>query len=766
MEKIIRKSFSEFNESENSLCETLFHNANGYIGVRGSLEEGVPEKFHTMRGMYINGFYDVIPMKQAENLCNFVDEKDTMLNVCDTMSIELCFAGEQFDLSEGTIISYTRELDMEKGITSRHVVWKSPLGKTVGIDITRMTSFEKLSLFLMEVKVTAIDFAGEVQVRSGHDADVRNFCDPADPRLAAESLCNLVVEEMSVSGDESCAVSRTAQSDLRMCSLVYNKCLVQDNDLVSINSAETLVDIKPGKAVYKADLSMKKGASFVLEKYTIISDSLRCDDVVKKAKDDLREVLTHGSAYYYAAQKEYLDRFWKQSEMDVYGDTSMNMAVAFNMYALLQSAAKDDKCSIAAKGLSGEGYEGHYFWDTEIFVLPFLVLTNPELAKRVLAYRYQTLDRARENAALLGHKKGALYPWRTIAGKECSGYFVSGTAAYHINADIAYAVVNYYLTTGDTDFIVNMGEEILLETARLWMDLGCYNADGDFVINAVTGPDEYTCMVNNNYYTNCAAQYNMHWAVKLYKQLKECGRLTGKESFAASDEELFYMQQAADAMLLVYDEKLGINPQDDSFLSKPVWDLKQTPASDFPLLLHYHPLHLYRYQVCKQADTVLSYFMFEDKQSRDVMRRSYEYYEKITTHDSSLSTCVFSIVAARLGMLDKAYAYFGDSAKLDLENTHNNTKDGIHTANMGGCYMAIVNGFAGLRINENGIFIAPGIPKEWEGYRFNVMYHGSLIQISADNSGVCVELLEGDAIKIGVYDGIYSLDSKINVKLR
>lgn len=761
MDRVIRKNFTEFKESENNLCETWFHNANGYIGVRGCVEEGVPGEWNSMRGMYINGFYDVIPMKQAENLCNFVDKKDTMLNVCDSMTIELIVDDERFDLNEGKIVEYTRELDMNDGVTRRHIIWESPSAKRVQIDVVRMASFKELSLFLIEYSVTAIDFAGKVSIISKHIADVVNYSNPNDPRLAAESIKNLTVESFDVKDGISIGVATTSSSNLRMCSLVYNECT---SSLGNEVTADTTIPCgKVNTAVYRADADIAVGETVTLKKFTIITDSLREENVAKAATKRLVYVLSEGTDYYYEAQREYLRKFWKQSEMSIIGDDAINLSVAYNMYELLSSSARDDKCSIAAKGLSGEGYEGHYFWDTETFVLPFFILTNPKLARMILKYRYFTLDKAKENAKLLGHKKGALYPWRTIAGKECSGYFISGTAAYHINADIAYAIVSYYLTSGDLEFVADMGEEILIETARLWMDLGCYNRDGQFVINDVTGPDEYTCMVNNNYYTNCAASYNLKWAARLYRILAEQKGDKSVEDLGVTKEELIEMEKAADAMLLVYDEKLGINPQDDSFLDKPIWDLENTPKSDFPLLLHYHPLCLYRYQVCKQADTVMSYFMFEDRQPEDVMKRSFEYYEKITTHDSSLSTCVFSIVASRLGMQEKGYDYFGDSAKLDLENTHNNTKDGIHTANMGGCYMAIVNGFAGLRVNENGMSIAPFVPKKWAGYRFNVMYKGSLIRISVASNHVSAELLEGKPVIIGIYKKEYELKDVVSV---
>ena len=394
---------------------------------------------------------------------------------------------------------------------------------------------------------------------------------------------------------------------------------------------------------------------------------------------------------------------------------------------------------------------------------PFFTLTNPEISKSLVAYRYSTLDAARENARILGHKKGALYPWRTIMGKECSGYFPSGSAQYHIDGDIAYSTIAYYLTTKDLDFMAEKGAEIVFETARLWMDTGHFY-HGQFHINDVTGPDEYTCLVNNNYFTNASAQYNLHWAVKFYHMLNEAGKTAVIEKIGLTADEVAQMEKAEKNMYLPYDKETGINPQDDSFMQKEVWDFENTPKDHYPLLLHYHPLYIYRYQVCKQADTVLAHFIYEDAQDIETIRKSFEYYEKVTTHDSSLSTCIYSIVASKLGEEEKAYAYFGDSAKLDLFNLHHNTKDGIHTANMGGNYMAIVYGFGGLRLKESGIYFAPALPKQWESYKFKIHFEDSQIQVEVGPENSIFTLVEGTPKTIHVYGESYELKDVLTIE--
>lgn len=765
MEKIYRVENPSLETDEILLEETIFHNANGYIGVRGCLEEGCPKNIPSIRGSYINGFYDFARMEQAEKLCGLIEEKQTILNVADTQTIRLYVDGEPFSLFEGTVESNSRILNMEAGFTERKVVWVSPEGKKVQIECRRMTSFVRLPLFLMKYSVKALNFQGTVSIESVHSGEVENYYDPNDPRVAgeraqylkpvrrhikkgisknlSEDILRAVFEEIS---EISLLESETVKSALRVCSAVSHRfelpCQVKTDE--------------NGHSVIKTiTFDLKKDQEAVLYKYTVFSDSVRNADCSQEAISYLEEVLKVPVEELYEEQRCYLSDYWERAFLEIKGDEQLNEAVSYNMYELLQSVGKDRYCNVAAKGLSGEGYEGHYFWDTEMYIEPYFLLTTPEIVKNLISYRYTTLQWAKENAAALGHRKGALYPWRTIMGKECSGYFPSGSAAYHINGDIAYSIISYYLVTKDLEFIREKGMEIMVETARLWMDMGVWH-EGTFRIHEVTGPDEYTCMVNNNYYTNVLAKYHLYWVGKF-------DELLDGQPFALK-EELEEFKQASERMYLPYDAELGINPQDDSFLEKKVWDLAKTPKEKFPLLLHYHPLYLYRHQVCKQADTVLAHFILEDMQSMETIRKSFLYYEKITTHDSSLSTAVFSIVASRLGMEEKAYSYFGDSAKLDLFNTHNNTKDGIHTANMGGNYMAVVYGFGGVRIKETGLYLAPSLPKDWESYRFKIYYEGRRILVETAKSGCKLILEEGEPVKLHLYGKEYLLMDCIEQK--
>jgi alpha,alpha-trehalose phosphorylase len=741
------------NNAKLNLNETIFHNANGYIGIRSNFEEGYPKGFDSIRGSYINGFYDIADMKQAEKLYGLVEDKQTILNVVDTQTIYLFVDGEQFSLFEGTVLKSSRFLDMENGVTGRNIIWRSPAGKEIALNIKRMTSFHQLSLFTIDYTVKPLNFSGEIKLQSYHIGEVENYSNENDPRVAAESGKYLVPKKALIEDGISYLISDTVKSGLAVCTGVTHRL-----------SKDGFVDtkIEEHTAITTIKVNVDENEEFNVIKYTVFSDSIRNKDCFDNAKLEMNQALSIPISKHYVEQSLYLKDYHDNCMLEIEGDDELTEAVTYNMYQLIQSVGKDEYCNIAAKGISGEGYEGHYFWDTEMYIQPFFNLTEPKITKNLISFRYNIIEKARENAKILGHKKGILFPWRTIMGAECSGYFPSGTAAYHINGAVAHSIVSYYLVTKDLKFIAEKGAELIFETARLWMDIGHYHK-GSFRINEVTGPDEYTCMVNNNYYTNISAQSNLYWAVKFYKMLKETGQVEAIHKISLTKEEVKEFEDAANAMYLPYDEELKINPQDDSFLDKKVWDIANTPKDKFPLLLHYHPLHLYRHQVCKQADTVLAHFIFEDVGDLETIKNSFNYYEKITTHDSSLSTCIFSIVASKLGMVDKAYEYFGDSAKLDLFNTHKNTKDGIHTANMGGNYMAIVYGFGGLRIKESGIYFVPIIPKQWDGYKFSINYEDSQIKVEADKEKTVFTLTKGSPKLIHVYGKEYELESVISI---
>lgn len=733
----------EFNGLENNELlrnESIFNVANGYIGVRGNFEEGYDDRYSTIKGTFLNAFYDLVPIEYGEKAYAFPEIMEKLVSVIDTQRIDVIIGKEKFSMFNGEIKKFKRYLDMEKGYYKREIHWVSPSGKEMIINITRLVSLSHLELFTIHYEIEKLNFDDEVIIESYVDGDVKNYTDDNDPRVGGHAKL-LKVQSIDKNGPIMQVTAKTASSESLMVATTFNK----------TNNKCNREFVKYDEQIKERIVFNKEEKNITLTKYNVYTDSLRHENINKLGYDLIDKFSNIDFKSLLSEQEEYLKNFWDIADITIEGDTNLQQGLRYNLYQLLQSAGKDDISNIAAKGLSGEGYEGHYFWDTEIYILPFFNLCNPDLAKKLLKYRYSILDNARTRAIEMGHKKGAAFPWRTIAGRECSGYFPAGTAQYHINGDIAYSYIQHFLVTKDMEFIKEFGAEVLFETARIWIEIGHFYKD-EFRIDDVTGPDEYTAIVNNNFYTNTIAKHNLKWASYIYELLKKEDKESLKEICEKINldlEEANLWAKASDAMYLPYDEELDIDAQDDTFLKKEVWDFEGTPKEKYPLLLHYHPLTIYRYQVLKQADTVLAHFLLDGESPLERVKKSYDYYENITTHDSSLSCAVYSIMASKVGYQEKAYDYFIETARLDLDDTHSNTKDGIHTANMGGTWMSIVFGFGGLRIKEEGIVIKPNLPKQWGGLSFKFKYKNSIVSVKVEkDSKVIISMLGEDDISI------------------
>jgi|SRR5690554_2529235 len=737
--------------------ESLFTLGNGYLGIRGNLEEISNDiikkhKIASIRGTYINAFYDDVKIPYAEKSFGYPETSQKMLNLIDTQTIKIYLGDELISPFTGEIVSTKRILYLKKGYAERIMHYKSPKGKEVLLTFKRLVSFKYKELFSQEVIISPINYYGEVVIISTINGDVENHVDKSDPRLSHNHSKCLHLKSHQIYKDYAYMLSQTESSHLKVAVFSETSVNCKNKKEISFNNNEIITKI-----------SFNLSSLTKVSKRNMYFDSLRYgEDLIKNTLLKFIEARKITFSELIEFQTKYLQLYYNNCDIEIKGNEHLQLGIRFNLFHLLQSVGKDKYSNISAKGLSGEGYEGHYFWDTEIFIFPVFLLTNPNIAKNLLLYRYNTLDLAKKRARELGHSKGISYPWRTIKGTECSSYFPASSAQYHINADISYSCILYFLVTNDLEFMLKYGAEIVFESARLFIDLGHYNKNG-FNIFGITGPDEYTAIVNNNYYTNVMVKYNFKWAVKLYNILKqynnEFKQLTNKIGLTFAEIKEF--EKAEKEMYLPYNKKLNIIPQDDSFLDKPMWDLANTPKEKFPLLLHYHLLKIYRHQVCKQADTVLAHFLLEDEVDIDILKNTYHYYEKITTHDSSLSSCIFSIMAMKIGEVEKAYDYFIDTARMDLDNTHKNTKDGLHMANMGGTYMAIVFGFAGLRIKENKLSFEPKIPREVESYKFKIKYKGRIISVYVNQDSYNIELKEGKEIKIFINSKELILGNKI-----
>ncbi len=737
--------------AQSLLSETIFALGNGYIGIRGSFEEGLAKskiKCKSIEGTYINGFYESVPIPHAERGYGFALNTQTMLNVTNSKIVEIFIDQERFGMDEGTILKFRRFLDFKKGSLNREIVWRSPGGREVQLVIKRLVSFSRRHLMAFQYTITPLNFSGRVAICSSLDGDVDNHThEEEDPRFSASlGGLGLGISKMIISGESAVMLQETRRSKLSLACAMDNTLNEDANHVLEERKTDSLLS-----SIISFDAQQFQ--TYTFEKYVSYYTSREhpVEDLSTLAQGEVQRAKNDGFDLLLEEQGKECCKFWDDVGLSIEGELKAEQGLRFNLFHLFQAAGSNGRRGIAAKGLTSEGYDGHYFWDTEIYMLPFYTALMPAEARKLLEYRYSILDHARSRARELSHPAGALYPWRTIAGEEGSSYYPAGTAQYHINAAIAYAIYKYVEVTGDYSFIFENGAEILFETARLWEDLGAYipSKGNLFCYNEVTGPDEYTALVNNNCYTNMMARWHLKYAYNTAKLLEKdynwdykkiCSRIDLKES------EIESWRKAAENMYIPYDQSKKVHPQDDSFFDKEIWDFASTPPDKYPLLLHYHPLVIYRYQVCKQPDVVLAQLLLEDEIDFEQKKRNYSYYEPITTHDSSLSPSIFSLAASDLLCYTDAEKFFNISVRLDLDNLFKDTHYGVHLANMAGSWRALVHGFAGMRTNNGSLKFSPHLPGGWKSYSFRIKYKGSRLEVVVNDDRVTYRLLEGDVI--------------------
>ncbi len=734
--------------------ETIFAVANGYLGMRGTFSEGEPAYRH---GTFINGFHETWPIPYGERAFGFATTGQTIVNVPDGKTIRLYLDDDPFDLENARILRFERALDMRAGTLDRDILWETPAGRQVLVETRRLISFHEKHIAAIQYRATVLnaraslvlvsEFINHPPVGEGED----------DPRLA-RAFSHQVLIPRGITGTDrrvllsfrtrssgmglACGMDHTLETE---CASFFKSSWGEDSARVVFH-----IDAEPGKPV-------------TLTKYLTYhtSRSDKTNELRDRAERSLDRVVDHGFGQLLADQRAYLDDFWSRSDIRLHSEQQRwQQCLRWNLFQLLQASGRADNTGIPAKGLTSQTYDGHYFWDMEIYILPFLIYTSPRRARNVLLYRYSILDKARERARAVS-QKGALFAWRTINGEEASAYYAAGTAQYHINAAIAYGIMKYVDVTGDRDFLYDYGAEMLVETARLWYDLGFFSErqDGRFCIHCVTGPDEYTTVVNNNTYTNLMARENLRFAADVVDQVREASpdlyrelvRRTGFEPGEAED-----WRRAAERMYVRFDPRLGIHPQDDEFLDKKKWDFANTPPDKYPLLLHYHPLVIYRHQNIKQADVVLAMFLLGHEFSAEQKKRNFDYYDPLTTGDSSLSACIQSIVAFELGYDELGLRYLIDALLMDLADVGGNVKDGCHIASMGGTWMAVVYGLAGLRDYGGRLSFRPH--QKVRELRFHLTVRGQLLDVEITTEGATYTLEQGDGLTI------YHRDERLDLR--
>lgn len=725
--------------------ETIFALANGYLGIRGSFEEGRPVR---RSGTFINGFHETWPIPYGEGAFGFARTGQTMLNVADAKLMKLYVDDEPFALEFAHLLEFERVLDMRAGVLERSVLWETPGGKRVTVRSLRLVSFTHRHLAAIRYEVTVHDEGAPVTLESEIVVPFATADQSDDPRRGRGFTERVLLPRIQRCDGCRLVLSHGTRNSGMTIACGVDHVIETDCEYTS----DTFCDEDGARVVFSVRAAA--GKTFSVTKYMAYhtSHNATAADLGDRAERTLDRALLDGWEVLLATQWRSVDDFWQRSDVQIRGDARVQQSVRWNLFQLLQASARAEGAGIGARGLTGQTYEGHYFWDTEIYVLPFLIYTAPRIARNLLRFRHGMLHKARQRAVEVG-EHGALFPWRTINGEEASAYYAAGTAQYHINADIVYALRKYVEVSGDEAFLREFGAEILVETARLWTSLGFFSEQrgGRFCIHAVTGPDEYNTVVNNNTFTNLMARENLRYAGQILHHLRE----TSPEHYAVvadrtglQIEESERWLRAADRMYVPYDRERGIHLQDDSFLDKQPWDFSGTPPERYPLLLHYHPLVIYRHQVIKQADVVMAMFLLGGEFSRQEKRRNFDFYDPLTTGDSSLSVCVQSIVASEIGYLAEAYEYFRYAVLMDLADLGGNVRDGAHIAAIGGTWLALVYGFAGLRDYQGRVSFAPRLPVQWEGMRFCLQIRDCRLEVDLDHAQATYRLLAGRSLKI------------------
>lgn len=682
---------NELSKDRLETAESVLFNGNGNIGLRNNLTEEYYNFFNSNRETYINGFYEETKVKYPEPAFGFTPKNETMVSVIDSQTLHIYIDQKKVNFENYEIENHVRYLDMNKGISKRSYICVDNDGNKTKIEQTRLVSFINKQIYFDNYQFTKLNHNLQIDLVNDINFKPQKSIDFDDPRMSHEilgvSINKINLKEKQINfGTENSDLNAIFKFD-------YNL----TPDKYEINDENVCVYFK-----------------------NIENDFLKTNGYFKENEQAMLDVSYEQMI---SEQEIFMDKFWEQTKVHIDDEQDVEMSINYGNYALLQSTGQ----AISAKGLSGSGYEGHYFWDGEMYVLPLFIHTNPEIAREMIKYRIDMLPKAIKNREMVGYKSGALFPWRTISGDECSAFFEAGMAQHHINADICYGLIQYIENTGDYDILNEGGIDLLEQTSEFYKSI-CYLRDGKYHIDKVTGPDEYSVLVDDNYYTNMMVRYQFEKLVEYSKTINYC--LENEIEYKTIAKNMYYK----------VNEQLQVVEQDRDYLNKQRWPYDE--PEKHPLLIHYHPLEIYRYQISKQADVVLALMLHPNNVSEEVYRNTVNYYDEVTTHDSSLSFSAYSTCYSRLGETDKAYNYFLKNARLDIDNIHGNTKDGIHTASMGGSYMTILYGFLGFEVLNDKISISPNLPKQVKEIMMPISFRGERYKLYANHKTFSVSKVE------------------------
>lgn len=742
--KIIQEGFDPEN---NEIFESLMSLGNGYMGMRGNHEE--PYGGKTLKGTYYAGVYYPDKTKVGWWKNGYPESFAKVLNGIDFIGIEVIIDGIPLDLNTWSIVSYKRTLNMKFGLLTRDCEIRANNGETFTLHSERFLSIADRETGAIRYSITSNDGNAHIVIKSFLNGAVSNrdsnyeesFWEPIDAFAATENEFGLVAME-------------TKKTGFKVAVSMKNDCFVEGNKVYPTEAGQ---DDAYASIQYETELQAEQTLTLYKFIGAATNRDHESDEVILKSEENLLRSFSQGYDGLKTAHEAAWDLKWSHNDIVIEGDPSAQQGIRFNIFQLNQTyTGEDDRLNIGPKGFTGEKYGGSTYWDTEAYCLNFYLGTAPShIARNLLVYRHKHLEKAKENAAKLG-MKGALYPMVTMNGEECHNEWEITFEEIHRNGAMAYAIYNYVNYTGDQHYLAEYGFDVLGETARYWADRVNYVESKDcYMILGVTGPNEYENNVNNNWYTNTLAAWHLKYAYDSAEWLKNTYPARWTEMKALlylTDDEIAEWLNISEKMYYPYDENLGIFLQQDGYLDKEQRLVKDLAPEEVPLNQKWSWDRILRSCFIKQADVLQGFYFFEDRYDSKTLQKHFDFYEPRTVHESSLSPCVHSILASKLGLIDKAYSMYLRTARLDLDDYNNDTEDGLHITSMAGTWMSLVQGFGGLRVKEGQLCFSPVLPKAWQSITFRIMFRGRTLELAVSHKGAECNRIEGLPLVIRMHE--------------
>ena len=740
-----------FDNNTNEIAESVTSLANGHLGFRGNFEEDFSGS--TLKGTYAAGVYYPDKTRVGWWKNGYPEYFAKVLNSCDFLSLHIYINKILVDINKLNVKNFVRTLDMKSGDLVREFDVFTDETTAIHIRTQRFVSIADSEIGAVKYSVTPITKDVSINLSSYISGDVKNADANYDEVFwntenifADDGICNVTL--------------RTKKTDFWVSSSIKSLVFINEREITGLAFAGDI------SASSEFSDNLQKGETLTLYKYFAVTTSrdYPVEAVKEKSIEAVERAASTGFDKLYQSHANTWADIWKHSDIVIDGDDSAQQAIRFNIFQLNQTyTGKDSRLNIGPKGFTGEKYGGSTYWDTEAYCLPFYLSTAEEsVSKNLLVYRYNHLEKAKENAAKLG-LQGALYPMVTMNGEECHNEWEITFEEIHRNGAIAYAIYNYINYTGDQSYLPEYGIYVLYELSRFWASRVNYNKiKQKYMILGVTGPNEYENNVNNNYYTNKMCAFTLQYTLNAVNVIKENYPEKYKAvetKLSITKEELSQFRQIAENMHFPYSKEYDVFLQQDNFLDKEIQTVDNLLPGDKPLNQNWSWDRILRSCFIKQADVLQSIYSFPDEYTMEEKKRHFDFYEPMTVHESSLSPCIHSIIASQLGYIDKAYDLYLRTSRLDLDNYNNDTQDGLHITSMAGTWMSVVHGFGGLKVKKGCLYINPVIPEKWSSYSFNVYFRGATLNIFVRKSETTIKIISGSLPYIFIYNEKYMFNS-------